>query len=1259
MKFTNSTPVGHSSVCLVFITALTAASGVHAISGSETLTISADTSVSTFYVEDPSTPDFVSEATLNFQYSGTPITLHANNLSTYVDNNLGDSQHPHQGPTINNYTTLGFGTNLTRYTSKRSESNLLNINVSPSLLGSSTGVRFTVDAINGVATSGLSSTDIIDQVIVNGKEFASYDNDGSDGRLGIVSATTSNTLAGTSNIDNVFLTTNEAIFAPMAINSLALEQSVTATLNDTLMIDTGRVMFSDNSVINGNVNAGPNATVYVTGAGNQLNGVIQTNNLTFDGGDGAVAELTVSAQQTASSVNLAEVNLNLTADNVFQGADVHLMSITGWTGFDGGPEQGSLNIGSTTQNVNNLIASDYGALRLYGDGTIHAQERIAFASSGGTEPVDANLFSENEMNIGYGTFNGELRAQNLTIWGGDVYGDISDGTVATNATFTATTLHGAKSYSGSTTVGKGYWTNHFPTYTEFGTSSINGSTLVLENDAALTNSSSMNIWTSAVVVQDDSSGVVNRLNDNMSVTFQDIGRLGLNGQNYSGDAYERVGEVSTVQGYGKLEAFSGANGTATLSVGNIETGNNLLMVETDAGGHVLADSVNNNASDRLLKSVFVKAGTYERELNNGTIGDTATLDLPGFAEYTSGEIIAAQVDNININSATATDLVHIDSSADGTLTADRSMRGMILGGANGSVSNISGIGDLTVGEGGFIFWQDGSASISNDVEITNGGILRTFHEGQYVHFTGVMSGGLDVAGPGSINLANSNNDFSALTLRGSRLTGFNSSLNDIDIQITEGSALLDATLGSAGAFTGTLDIDGIADITIADGFFGVLNNTGSAAIIADDVSGQINNSSGTTLVRANNIAGINATASNGTVQFDAKSATGLLVDGVTTELQTSGEGDIVVVDAIAVANGSTLNIRNGGRQINFNDVLENNGTISIVENGNVAPNQDDGIHWTLDNRGSVSVKGKVSGSITNTASGSINMNGINEGIIDNTAGGQLNITYLENNSQVQSDNISTTGDVINNATGTIQVAGTYTQNGGSLLTNGQVTTDSMIINNGSVAIRSNSEEADGSLHVTNDLVQNGGSLDIGGDLFANVVEINGGTAVLTGSGTIHANTINGGLIGPGNSPGSLSIDGNYTQSADGTLLIEVGGLLAGTQFDVLDITGDAYLDGILDVDLYDLGSGLFSPSINDSFDILTAGSIYGSFDLLMLDVLGEGLAWELSYLTDEIGSTDVLRLNVVGASVVPVPAAVWLFGSGLIGLIGVARRKRA
>ena len=37
-------------------------------------------------------------------------------------------------------------------------------------------------------------------------------------------------------------------------------------------------------------------------------------------------------------------------------------------------------------------------------------------------------------------------------------------------------------------------------------------------------------------------------------------------------------------------------------------------------------------------------------------------------------------------------------------------------------------------------------------------------------------------------------------------------------------------------------------------------------------------------------------------------------------------------------------------------------------------------------------------------------------------------------------------------------------------------------------------------------------------------------------------------------------------------------------------------------------------------------------------------------------STDSFKLNVGAA---PIPAAAWLFGSGLLGLIGVARRKKA
>ena len=52
------------------------------------------------------------------------------------------------------------------------------------------------------------------------------------------------------------------------------------------------------------------------------------------------------------------------------------------------------------------------------------------------------------------------------------------------------------------------------------------------------------------------------------------------------------------------------------------------------------------------------------------------------------------------------------------------------------------------------------------------------------------------------------------------------------------------------------------------------------------------------------------------------------------------------------------------------------------------------------------------------------------------------------------------------------------------------------------------------------------------------------------------------------------------------------------------------------------------------------------------------IAWEdLKKLGDRDYNDLVVRVS--GASVVPVPAAVWLFGSGLLGLVGIARRNKS
>jgi fibronectin-binding autotransporter adhesin len=103
----------------------------------------------------------------------------------------------------------------------------------------------------------------------------------------------------------------------------------------------------------------------------------------------------------------------------------------------------------------------------------------------------------------------------------------------------------------------------------------------------------------------------------------------------------------------------------------------------------------------------------------------------------------------------------------------------------------------------------------------------------------------------------------------------------------------------------------------------------------------------------------------------------------------------------------------------------------------------------------------------------------------------------------------------------------------------------------------------------------GGIIDIqsGSIGFSGATLTIGAGSVLSGSGTLNDNVINdAGTVSPGSGTediGTLTINGTYTQNANGKTLIELNGnTAAGTDFDLLKVTGAVVLGGNLQIDAF-------------------------------------------------------------------------------------------
>ncbi len=107
--------------------------------------------------------------------------------------------------------------------------------------------------------------------------------------------------------------------------------------------------------------------------------------------------------------------------------------------------------------------------------------------------------------------------------------------------------------------------------------------------------------------------------------------------------------------------------------------------------------------------------------------------------------------------------------------------------------------------------------------------------------------------------------------------------------------------------------------------------------------------------------------------------------------------------------------------------------------------------------------------------------------------------------------------------------------------------------------------------------------------------------ILSGIGTLTGDIMNSGVVSPGNSIGTLTINGNYTQGPDGILFTQV----SNGNSDLLTVGGSVYLDGTLEIEA-------LSEPVNEGYLILSGSKeINGTFsEVIAADDLLVGLIYD-------------------------------------------------
>jgi hypothetical protein len=652
--------------------------------------------------------------------------------------------------------------------------------------------------------------------------------------------------------------------------------------------------------------------------------------------------------------------------------------------------------------------------------------------------------------------------------------------------------------------------------------------------------------------------------------------------------------------------------------------NDGLIVATGSSG--FAVPLNNSASGTVDDEADPVRGTGELQLSTGSsagtfiVGASCVLDFigipPGYA-FLDGATVAGDgrvqvpaVVPVHVSGSVSMQNLRLEG---GTVTVNA--------GASLDVLNLRLDAGALIGPGDVIVendfaWTGGTLSGTGDT-VLNG--TSEISGGFFVSLTGrtvdnhgaatlLPNTGLQFNGGGTWN----NHSDGTLVLQSGSSVGnffFDSGVvnNDGLVQkVGPGGASVGVPLNNSAA--GTVDVEGGRLTLSAGSSAGTFNVAGASTILNFNNSltpgyafldGATSTGDGRVQVDVNSVTvsgGVslqNLTVASGTVTVNAGGSLTagnlVLAGGILT-----GAGDVIVLGNFNWASGAlsgtgqtflegTASLNGGFSSILDGRTVNNDGTATFTGSGIAVQNNgvwNNDVGATAILRGGSAVGDFVAGPLA-----AFN----NAGLLETASSGTATVAV----------------PLVNTDSGTVQVQAGTTLSLGPFPRTFQTS--------GTVII------APGGTFLVNNYAQTGGTTTVDGALTVMISFLDGGVSLngglLTGAGTINGNVVNAAELAPGDSPGVLTINGNYTQTAAGTLDIEIGGPTAGSQYDQLAINGTASLAGTLNVIIL---NG-FVPSPGTAFQILTFHSHSGNFDAENGLDLGNGLSLAPVYNPGDTG----------------------------------------